>query len=60
MATITLDLQYYYILQVGESSIYDSQVLVNIIQNQRFVIIERKFFLVDKKYLNLDYIMISY
>lgn len=37
---------------------YDSQVLVDVVQNQGFVVPEKFYFLANTGYLNSDYIMI--
>lgn len=54
------DQRYYYILPGWEEYIYNSEDLIDKIQNQGFVILEEKYFLANIKYSNLDYVIILY
>ncbi len=47
LADVTFDLRYCYILPGWEGSVHDSRVLVDVVQNQGFVIPKEKYFLVD-------------
>lgn len=60
LVVVTFDLQYYYILLSSERSVHDNWVLIDVVQNQRSVILEEKYFLTDTEYSNLNYIIISY
>lgn len=60
LATVTFDLWYCYILPGREELIHDSQVLIDKVQNEEFVVLEEKYFLANTGCWNSDYVMISY
>lgn len=60
LVTVTFNLQYCYILSSWEGFAYDGRVLVDVIQNQGFIIPEDKYYLANAGYSNSDNIIILY
>lgn len=60
LIAVIFNLQYCYILLGWERSADDGCILANAIQNQDFIILEDKYYLVDAGYPNSDHIMVPY
>ncbi len=55
-----VDLWDYHFLPGLEKSTNDAKILKDVVANYRFSVLERKYYLVDTKYCNFDYVVISY
>lgn len=55
-----MDLQFCYILAGWKGSAHDDKVLEDTLFEKDFMILENKYFLVDAKYHNTDYLLYPY
>lgn len=60
LAVVTLNLCYYYVLLGWERSAHNSRVLTDKVVNQKFSVLEKKYYLSNTGYCNFDYAMIPY